>query len=410
MNINKKITIIGAGISGLITAIELEKLGFNPTIIEASDRVGGRVKTDIIDGFQLDHGFQVLLEAYPQAKKYLNYKTLELQKLIPGAVIYKKGKTSLIGDPLRDFSLLVPTLVANVGSVKDKLAIFKLNLALKNKSLEAIFDSEQVSTLQYLKDKGFSDRIIQNFFQPFFTGIFLETDLRTSSAMFEFTYKMFGEGLAVIPKDGIQAIPNQLKSQLTKTVFRFNTKVKTVEEERIVLEDDSVIASDIIIIAADASTILGLEKNIAWKACDTLYFEVEQNTLKKPIIGLVADNDALINNIFYTTSIATNNTSKAQVLSVTLVKNHNLEETDLINKVKTELKNNCGIITKRFIKRYTIKKALPDLDRVDYSGSDATFTFSDSIYLAGDTQLNGSLNAAMTSGEAVAKLIAERFK
>jgi protoporphyrinogen oxidase len=410
MNTNKKITIIGAGISGLITAIELEKLGFNQTIIEASDRVGGRVKTDVVDGLQLDHGFQVLLEAYPQAKKYLNYKTLELQKLIPGAVIYKNGKSTLIGDPLRDFSLLLPTLVADVGSIKDKLSIFKLNLAMKNKSLVAIFDSEQVSTVQYLKAKGFSDRIIQNFFKPFFSGIFLETDLRTSSAMFEFTYKMFGEGLAVIPKEGIQAIPNQLKSQLTKTVFKFNTKVKTVEEGRIVLEDDSVITSDIIIIAADASKILGLAKPIAWKACDNLYFEVEQNILKKPIIGLVADPEALINNIFYTTSITNNNTSKAQVLSVTIVKNHNLDEADLINQVETELKSNCGIITKRFIKRYTIKKALPDLEHVDYSGNDAKFKFSDSIYLAGDTQLNGSLNAAMTSGETVAKLIAEHFK
>jgi protoporphyrinogen oxidase len=410
MDTNKKITIIGAGISGLIAAIELEKRGFHPIIIEATDRVGGRVKTDVIDGFQLDHGFQVLLEAYPKARKYLNYRTLDLQELIPGAVIYKNGKTTLIGDPLRDFSLLVPTILANVGSIKDKLAIFKLNLALKKKSLKAIFEAEQLSTLQYLKNKGFSDRIIQNFFKPFFTGIFLETDLQTSSAMFEFTYKMFGEGLAVIPKEGIQAIPNQLKSQLTSTEFRFNTKVKTVEEGRIIMEDYSILASDIIIIATDASKMVTLEKPIGWKSCDTLYFEVEQNTLKKPIIGLLADHDALINNIFYTTGIANNNTSQAEVLSVTIVKKHNLDQTDLINRVETELKKSCGIITKRFIKRYTIKKALPDIKHVDNQGSDAKFTFSETIYLAGDTQLNGSLNAAMTSGELVAKLIAERFK
>ncbi|EIA07650.1 FAD-dependent oxidoreductase [Flavobacterium frigoris] len=410
MDINTKITIVGAGISGLITAIELEKLGFHPTVVEASDRVGGRVKTDIVDGFQLDHGFQVLLEAYPKAKKYLNYKTLELQKLMPGAVIYKNGKTTLIGDPLRDFSLLVPTILANVGSIKDKLAIFKLNLELKNKSTEAIFSAEQLTTLQYLKNKGFSDRIIENFFKPFFTGIFLETKLCTSSAMFEFTYKMFGEGLAVIPKDGIQAIPNQLKARLTKTIFKFNTKVKIVEDKRIVLEDDSVITSDIIIIATDSSKLVDLKKPIIWKSCDNLYFEVEQNTLKKPIIGLLADPDALSNNIFYTTSIANSNTSKAEVLSVTIVKNHNLDEVDLINKVRTELENNCGIVAKRFIKRYIIKKALPDLEHVDYNGSLDKFKFSDNIYLAGDTQLNGSLNAAMTSGETVAKLIAERFK
>ena len=68
------IYIIGAGISGLIAALELEKNGCHPTIIEASDSVGGRVKTDVIEGYQLDHGFQVLLTSYPAAQKYLNYE------------------------------------------------------------------------------------------------------------------------------------------------------------------------------------------------------------------------------------------------------------------------------------------------------------------------------------------------
>ena len=69
---NTKIAIIGAGISGLIAALRLEKDGFSPIIYEKSDRAGGRVKTDIVDGYQLDHGFQVLLTAYPAAQKYLN--------------------------------------------------------------------------------------------------------------------------------------------------------------------------------------------------------------------------------------------------------------------------------------------------------------------------------------------------
>ena len=88
----KKIHIIGAGISGLIAAIQLEKSGFTPTIIEATSTVGGRVKSDIVEGFVLDHGFQVLLNAYPKAQHYLDYKALNLQALIPGAVIFNKGK------------------------------------------------------------------------------------------------------------------------------------------------------------------------------------------------------------------------------------------------------------------------------------------------------------------------------
>lgn len=410
MNTDKKITIIGAGISGLITAIELEKLGYHPTIIEATDRVGGRVKTDLVDGLQLDHGFQVLLEAYPQAKKYLNFGDLELQKLVPGAIIYKNGKSTLIGDPLRNFSLLIPTILSNIGSIKDKLAIFRLNLELKNKTIDAIFNEKQLSTLDYLKKKGFSNRIIQNFFRPFFSGIFLETQLRTSSAMFQFTYKMFGEGLAVIPKTGIQAIPNQLQSVLKKTTFKFNTKVKTVQGNQINLDNGIVMNSDVIVIATEASKLLGMEKSINWKSCDTLYFEVENKTIKKPIIGLLTNDAALINNFFFTTSIKNNNTTKVEVLSVTIVKEHHLSETELITQVKKELQQNCKIVTKRFIKRYHIKNALPDLEQVTNEGTTKHFQFSDHIYLAGDHQINGSLNAAMSSGALVAQLISDRFE
>ena len=83
-----KIYIIGGGVSGLIAAKVLEDNGFYPTIIEASERVGGRVKTDIVDGYQLDHGFQVLLTSYPAANKYLDFEMLDLQFLLPGATIF----------------------------------------------------------------------------------------------------------------------------------------------------------------------------------------------------------------------------------------------------------------------------------------------------------------------------------
>ena len=72
--------------------------------------------------------------------------------------------------------------------------------------------------------------MIQTFFKPFFSGIFLEPNLDTSSRMFEFVYKMFGEGLAVLPKAGIQAISNQLKDNLKKTKILLNTKVRNGKE------------------------------------------------------------------------------------------------------------------------------------------------------------------------------------
>jgi protoporphyrinogen oxidase len=203
---NVNIHIVGAGISGLIAAKVLEENGFSPVIIESSNRAGGRVKTDIIDGYQLDRGFQVLLTDYPAAKKFLDFDALALQKFVPGAAIFYNGKKSIMGDAFRDSSLLFSTIFSNAGSIVDKLKVLKLNNQLKKKKLHAIFLDEEKTTYQYLIDFGFSDKIISRFFKPFFGGIFLESELTTSSRMFEFVYKMFGEGLAVLPKEGIEDI------------------------------------------------------------------------------------------------------------------------------------------------------------------------------------------------------------
>ena len=399
-----KIHIIGAGVSGLIAAQILENYGYHPTIIEASSAVGGRVKSDVVKGYSLDRGFQVLLTSYPAAKKYLDYDGLALQKLLPGATIFKNGKAQTIGDPLRKLSLLFPTLLSSIGSLADKVNILKLNARLKKKKIPAIFKTEEKTTLQYLKDFGFSNEIITDFFKPFFSGIFLEPNLETSSRMFEFVYKMFGEGLAVIPKNGIQAIPNQLKNKLRQTEIKLNTAVKQVKNNLIILEDGEEIKSDFTIVATEASALISNLKNqeTQWKSCDTLYFECEKKAINKPLIGLISDENALINNIFYPTSVATNALGNKEILSVTIVKKHHFNEAELIAKTTAELKTFCGISDLRFLKRYQIKKALPQLSNIQYELSSTETQLNSSLFLAGDQLLNASLNAAMIAGERAA--------
>lgn len=404
-----KIYIIGAGVAGLIAAKVLEEHGFHPTIIEGTDCVSGRVKTDIVDGYQLDHGFQVLLTAYPAAQKYLDFEALELQDFLPGATIFNKGNQKTIGDPLRAVSLLFPTLFSGIGTISDKFKILKLNALLKQTTLVEIFAKPEKTTYEYLVDFGFSDKMISKFFQPFFSGIFLEPDLETSSRMFEFVYKMFGEGNAALPKAGIEAIPLQLKAGLKQTQFLFNTKVESVVEGKIILTDGTELESNYTIIAAEASPLVSKLKNqeVEWKSCDTIYFETNNRAIDKPLIGLISDKEALINNIFYHNSIATKTTGSKQLLSVTVVKKHGLAPEALQNQVVKELKQYCGIDTAKFIKQYTIAKALPKLDNLRYEMNPSETKLMPTIFLAGDTQLNSSLNAAMISGERAAMGVLE---
>lgn len=260
-----------------------------------------------------------------------------------------------------------------------------------------------------MKRFGFSDAIINDFFKPFFTGIFLETELNTSSRMFEFVFKMFGEGEAVIPKNGIQEIPNQLLSKLNKTTIKFQHQVETVKEHTIVFKDASEVEFDYCIVATEASALIPNMANAVngWKSTQTLYFEVDTSTaFSKHMIGLLAHtNEAFINSISF--PFSENQPNK--LLSVSVVKQHNFNEGELVKRIMDELKSHFNITIIQHLKTYNIKKALPNLDTVSYSVYPSEMQLTNSIYLAGDTLLNGSLNAAMLSGELAAKAIHEKI-
>ncbi len=407
-----KIAIVGAGISGLIAAIALETKGYSPTIYEATESIGGRVKTDIVEGYQMDHGFQVLLNAYPMAQKYLDFGQLDLQQFLPGAQVFHQGESAIIGDPLRSLSLLFPTITSNIGTLGDKLKVLKLNMVLKKKTLEAIFEEPETSTLDYLISFGFSEAMITKFFRPFFSGIFLEPKLATSSRMFQFVYKMFGSGLAVLPKEGIGAIPSQLQQKLKNTKIIFNSPVEKCTDEKITLTDGKTIFFDYTIIATDASPLIpNLRKQqLDWYASDTLYFTTKTRKINKPLIGLISNEEALINNIFYHTSLETAQKGSEELLSVTVVKKHELTEYQLIQRVKEDLEKFCGITTARYLKHYPIKKALPQLEDIRYSLMPSETRLTERTFLAGDYLLNGSLNAAMISGEMAAKGVMEAIE
>ena len=215
---------------------------------------------------------------------------------------------------------------------------------------------------------------------------------------------MFGEGYATLPKAGIEAIPKQLSQNLKHTTFKFDTKVASIRDGVITLTDNKTLESHFTIVATDASHLISNLKNQSteWKSCHTLYFETESRVIRKQLIGLIPKFGTLINNIFYHTSLGTTTTPNKELLSVTVIDNQNLQNKALIERVKKEIKEHCNIHSCKFIKHYNIPRALPKLDDLQYEMLPSETRLTSSLFLAGDTQLNGSLNAAMISGERAA--------
>lgn len=405
MNASKTVYIVGAGISGLIAALELESAGYRPVVLEQSDAVGGRVRTVNVNGFDLDVGFQVLLSAYPLAQKYLDMEALKLQRLAPGAQILVEGKRYTIGDPLRELKMLIPTMIAGIGSIRDKVLVLRLNTRLKRKSIDAIFATPETTTLEYLNNFGFSQKIIDRFFRPFFSGIFLEPDLRTSSRMFEFVYKMFGDGFATIPEGGIGEISEQLKAKLALTEFRFNTKVAQVTNEEIILESEKRIIHQGAVLTGDASALISNmnDQSVEWKSCVNIYFKVSETNIPNATISLVADQGKRINNAY-----AFVDEKGRRILSVTVLNAEGINDKALLDEVEAEVREYFGVRQLKHIKTFNIPQALPDLTNVKMTAAPSESQLTENVFLAGDVLFNGSLNAAMESGRLAAQGFIER--
>lgn len=408
----EKVYIIGAGLAGLIAALELEKAGFSPIILESSDKIGGRMKTDEVDGFLLDHGFQVLNTAYPEAKKYLDFQALKLKTFDPGAVIFEGKDSYIITDPMRNPLKIVGMAFSKVGTFLDKVKMFALTQELKKKSNEAIFNEPTIPTHQYLREYGFSEQIIANFFKPFFRGIFLEKHLNTSSRMFEFVFKMFALGNAAVPEKGMGEIPAMLRRQLSRTQLYFNSPVEKVEGKSIHLQNGEVLEANRIIIAVQPDKVMKQlqgQFSPAHKVIN-MYFSLQKSFMLRPMIGLLP-GEHLVNNIVFMDDVSKAYSSNGRALLSVSVLESDLEEKELVKAVQGELEAISGIKGEyfKFVKSYAISYALPNLDDLKYSVPMTECKITDHVYLAGDYLLNGSINAAMTSGSTAAEAVVHSY-
>jgi hypothetical protein len=203
-----------------------------------------------------------------------------------------------------------------------------------------------------------------------------------------------------------------LLKKLKHTTFKFGTKVTAIKNGEITIEGTAKLESHCTIIATDAGNLVANLKNqsIQWRSCTTFYFEVEKRIIKKSLIGLIPKSETVINNIFYHTSLSSASSSSKELLSVTIVETQGLLNEVLLERVERELKTYCGIDSCRFIKQYSIPMALPKLHDIQYEMLPSETRLTTTIFLAGDTQLNGSLNAAIVSGEKAALGVVEMLK
>lgn len=288
-----KVVIIGAGLAGLSCAVRLTQQGIRTILLEATDRVGGRVRTEVVDGFTLDHGFQVLLTAYPACRELLDYSKLRLKSFEPGALVRHHGSFAMLGDPWRRPSHAFRTAFSPVGTLGDKLKVAKLRRSVSRGTLDQLYTRPHEPTHARLARLGFTPTFVDQFFRPFLGGVFLDPELETSSRMLEFVFRMFAAGDIAVPADGMAAIPRQLAESLPRGSIRFNQSVEAVEEGKIFLTGGESYEPSVIVVATEstaAAQIVGVPQLEApWRHTVNHYFAADRSPDSRKMLMLAGD-------------------------------------------------------------------------------------------------------------------------
>ena len=245
------VVIVGAGLAGLVCASDLALAGVECTVLEASDGIGGRVRTDELDGFLLDRGFQILLSAYPQVRARLDIPALELGLFEPGARVRSGAASYRLSDPRRRPLELPQTLAAPVATPLDKARAALLVLDVLRHPVGELLRRPDMSTAARLERAGFSELFIEAFWRPLFAGIQLDPGLEVSSRRFETILRMLARGATGLPRRGIRSVVEQIAAGLAQGTVRTGAPVARVEGRRIVLEDGEAVEGRALVIATD---------------------------------------------------------------------------------------------------------------------------------------------------------------
>ncbi|MBC8153335.1 MAG: FAD-dependent oxidoreductase [Bacteroidetes bacterium] len=409
---HKPVVIVGAGMAGLTCAVYLRQKGIDALLLEASDGVGGRVRTDLIDGFRLDRGFQILLTAYPEARRLLNYAALDLKTFRSGALVRHEGNWMRFINPLLEPQSIVTTLASPIGTLADKIRLVPLLRRVQSTGTNEFFNQTATTTYEFLAHKiGFSEPMITRFFRPFFGGVFLEDALVTSSNFFEFCFKMFIGGDAAVPALGIGQIADQLAGRLQPGQIRLNTAVAHIDGKTLHLASGETISAETIVLAVDATQnarLLGqplpTERTFNHTTCT--YFSAPKSPNREHLLLLNTRRSDAVHNVSIMSDVAPAYAPTGSTLiSVSTQGLAVVDEAKLPQRITHELTGWFGreVNHWRHLRSYHIPQALPAYGP---SAVHKPLNISEHLYQCGDQTTYPSLNAAMQTGRQVAEMIA----
>ena len=406
------VVVVGAGLSGLAAARHLSKHGVEVTVLEGSDAVGGRVRTDVVDGYRLDRGFQLYNPAYPEGARVLDHKALDLKPFIAGArIVLTRGgrrRVARVADPRREPSWAVPSLMARIGSPVSLARFGAYAVSRAVRSVESLSRDPDVTTEEALRRAGADRALMEQVLRPFLSGVLLESELTTSRRFLDVVLKSFINGTPGVPALGMQRIPEQLATGLD---VRLGQRVASASARAVDVVGGDTRSADAVIVATDPATAAGLVADIhapEARSVTTWYYRptCAPEDLADGQAVLILDGDRrgpLVNTVVLTHAAPAYAPAGSALISASAL---GVWETSAQESaVRDHLAWLYGVPTKdwELIASYPIPYALPAMP-VPFALKRPVRTAS-GVYVAGDHRDTSSIQGALVSGRRAAQAL-----
>ena len=405
------VVIVGGGLAGLAAARRLVAAGLPTRLLEASDDVGGRVRTDRVDGFLLDRGFQVLLTAYPECRAVLDYPALDLRPFEPGALVRAGGSWHRLADPFRRPGPAVASLLDDLGSWRDKAAVLRLRQRALAGTLEELFRRPATTTRELLESFGFSAAFTTAFLEPWLGGIFLGRDLGTSSRMLDFVMRMMAQGETVLPARGMGAIPRQLASALPAGTVSLDCRVAGLDGSGVRLDDGTLVPASAVIVATEGDTaarLLDLPVPPRPRSALSLSYAATTPPLRGRDLLLNGEGEGPVNSVVCPSELSPHYAPAGQALiTVGVIDAVSPDDATLDLAVRRQLTQWFGAVVSgwRLLRVERIRYAQPDQLPADLEPVAREVRLGAGRYVAGDHRETASLHGALVSGRRAAEAV-----
>jgi glycine/D-amino acid oxidase-like deaminating enzyme len=394
------IVVVGAGLAGLSAALELVTAGEDVTVLEAGDDVGGRVRTDVIDGLRFDRGFQIMLPAYPELER-LDLGPFPLRHLRSGVFVHDNGRHDLLADPRTGPSAWDGMLRQHVLGARDLAALSAFSARDAFGPARPLLTAQDRTTRDELRSLGVTERAVDAVFRPFLSGVFLERELRTSSRFFHLVWRSFARGGAAVPALGMGELPKALAAKLPEGTVQLETAVRAVHDNGVDLEDGGRLAADAVVVATDGTTAARLLPGLGeprWNSVTTWYFRPPRSPLRDGCLVVDANGGPVVNTAVMS-EVSRPYSPRAPLVQATVL--DEASEKD----VRAHLDRLYGTDTSRWevLRRYDIARALPAMD--------APHRLRKSVraggrrYVCGDHRDTSSIQGALYSGRRAARAV-----